>query len=310
MSGLSRREFLAVTAAAVLASACKRVTRKPRIGLALGGGGAKGLAHIPMLEAFDQLELKPWRIAGTSIGAIIGALYAAGHSGAAIRTMVDQLVGQRKPGGKDLFALPDSLRWLDFIDPTLSPGGLLSSDDFMKFLGEQLGVHKFSELKIPLQVVAADLWSGRPAVLESGRLLPALQASMALPGLFPPVKYQGRELIDGGVANPLPYDLLSADCDIVVAIDVSGDLKRPADDQLSFLNVLFHGFHIMIENLVAEKLKRVRPNIYIRPAITDVRVLEFYKAARVFSEAAPAQRQLLKSLKRALAAFAGRKDVA
>jgi len=302
---LSRRGFLAASLAALVVSACGRLDRQPRVGLALGGGGAKGLAHIAMLEVFDELQLKPYRIAGTSIGAIIGALYAAGRSGAEIRALIEQFLVTPGDDAQQLFSLPKSLRWLDFVDPSLDHGGLLSSDDFIQFLGEQLKVKRFKELRIPLQAVAADLWSGQPVILDSGKLLPAVQASMALPGVFPPVTIDGRELIDGGVANPLPYDLLGGDCDIVVAVDVSGDLRPDGDAQLSFLGVLFHGFHIMTENLVAEKLKRLRPTIYIRPDIVDVRVLEFYKARQVFSEALPAQRELQKALKRQLSSFAG-----
>jgi NTE family protein len=89
-------------------------------------------------------------------------------------------------------------------------------------------------------------------------------------------------------------------------VDVSGDLQPDGNAQLSFLGVLFHGFHIMTKNLVAEKLKRLRPTIYIRPDIIDVRVLEFYKARQVFSEALPAQRELRKALKHQLDSFAGR----
>jgi len=304
LSKLSRRQFLAVTAASLLLGACGN-GRQPRIGLALGGGGAKGLAHILMLEVFDELGLTPQRIAGTSIGAIIGALYAAGRSGREIRALIEQFLPPSDAGEQTLFALPKSLRWLEFVDPS-GRGGLLSSDDFIAFLGEQLGVQRFSELRIPLEVVAADLWSGDAVTLKSGNLLPALQASMALPGVFPPVTFKDRQLIDGGVANPLPYDLLGNDCDIVVAVDVSGDLQRDGDEQLTFLGVLFHSFHIMTANLVAEKLKRQRPDIFIRPEILDVRVLEFYKAHQVFADAAPARRQLLHALQTRSSRFAGR----
>jgi NTE family protein len=293
---VSRRRFLAAAAGTLLAGGCGWLGSRPRVGLALGGGGAKGLAHIPMLEVFDEAGVTPARIAGTSIGAIIGALYAAGHSGADIRALVEQFLVTPERDGTQLFGLPRSIRWLDFLDPSLSPGGLLSSDDFIDYLGEQLGVRHFEDLRIPLKVVAADLWTGAPVVVESGPLLPAIQASMALPGVFPPVALNGRQVIDGGVANPLPYDLLEPDCEIVVAVDVSGDLERRAESPPSFLDVLFHSFHIMTENLVAEKLRRRSPTIYIRPEITNVRVLEFYKARQVFAEAQPARRRLHKAL--------------
>ena len=297
-SALTRRKFLLFTGGALLLAACGEGPRGrlPRIGLALGGGGAKGLAHIPMLEALDELGIRPHRIAGTSIGAIIGALYAAGKPGVEIRELVEQFLVSDEDIAKQWFPLPRSLRWLDFIDPSVQEGGLLDSDDFIRYLGETIAVRRFEDLKIPLRVMAADLWSGEPVVLDSGDLLPALQASMALPGVFPPVKLNGRELVDGGVADPLPYDLLTRDCDLVIAIDVSGDRKPVDGEELSFLGVLFHSFQIMSRNILAEKFKKRRPDIYIRPAIDNVRVLEFYKAKQVFADARPARMELTQSL--------------
>lgn len=300
---LTRRAFLTFAISGLLLS-CGKLEPSPRIGLALGGGGAKGLAHIVMLEAFDELGIRPRHIAGTSIGAVIGALYAAGLSGNKIRALVEQFLITREPGANTFkFRLPQSLRWLDFLDPSISPGGLLDSSDFMAFLGETLQVQRFRELHIPLQVVAADVWSGEPVVLDSGPLLPALQASMALPGLFPPVMLNGQELVDGGVADPLPYDLLMDSCDIVVAIDVSGDTNHDSEDNLSFMGVLMHSFHTMTRNILLEKLKRQQPQIYIKPDIRDVRVLEFYKAEEIFSQALPAKAQLIKALNKARRGF-------
>ncbi|MCO6411392.1 MAG: patatin-like phospholipase family protein [Thiogranum sp.] len=253
-----------------------------------------------MLETLDRLGVRPHVIAGTSVGAIIGALYAAGKSGAQIRALVEQFLINDKSRAQRLIPMPDSLRWLDFIDPTMSGGGLLDSDDFIAFLGETISARRFEDLEIPLKVTATELWSGNAVVLESGDLMPALQASMALPGIFPPVRHQGRDLVDGGVANPLPYDLLFDACDLVIAVDVSGDRKAVDVSDLSFLGVLFHSFHTMSGNIVTEKLKLRRPDIYIRPEITDVRVLEFYKADQVFAQAAAAQQSLAGALKQRL----------
>jgi NTE family protein len=302
MNALTRRKFLLFTGTALLLAACGEGPRGrlPRIGLALGGGGAKGLAHIPMLEALDELGIRPYRIAGTSIGAIIGALYAAGKPGVEIRGLVEQFLISDQDIAKKWFPLPRSLRWLEFIDPSAQQGGLLDSDDFIRYLGEAMTAQRFEDLGIPLRVMAADLWSGEPVVLDSGDPLPALQASMALPGVFPPVKLNGRELVDGGVANPLPFDLLIRDCDLVIAIDVSGDRKPVDDEKLSFLGVLFHSFQIMGRNILAEKLKKRRPDIYIRPVIDNVRVLEFYKAKQVFADAMPARTELTQALTKLL----------
>ena len=218
---LSRRHFLGYLAGSVVlaCSGCLRAPDTPRIGLALGGGGAKGLAHILMLETLDGMGIRPHAIAGTSIGAIIGALYAAGLSGADIRALIEQFLVDENEAHDKLITLPKSLRWLDFIDPAFAGGGLLNSTDFITWLGEVLPTGNFRGLKIPLKVITADLMTGREVIMESGALLPAIQASMAVPGVFPPVEVNGYSLVDGGVANPLPYDRVQDECDIVVAVD-------------------------------------------------------------------------------------------
>jgi NTE family protein len=289
---------------ALAVAGCGQPT-EPRIGLALGGGGAKGLAHILMLEALDELGIRPHRIAGTSIGAIMGALYAAGLSGKQVRALIEQFFVDQDEAERSLLAWPKSLRWLDFIDPEFGNGGLLDSSDFIEFLGEQLPAQGFRRLEIPLQVVTAELLTGKQVVIKSGPLLPALQASMAVPGVFRPVELDGRILVDGGVANPLPYDMLFDTCDVVVAIDVSGTRELNDGEALSSMGVLLHSFHTMSNNILAEKLRQRRPDIYIRPDIRNVLVLEFYKAQQVFEQARPAQQQLIEKLKRARRSQAG-----
>jgi len=305
---LSRREFLRFSAAGVVVacSGCVGRPGEPRIGLALGGGGAKGLAHILMLEALDEMGIRPHVIAGTSIGAIIGALYAAGLSGKEIRAQIEQFFVDQDEAERKLFALPKSLRWLDFIDPAFAGGGLLNSSDFIDWLGEVLPVTNFRDLEIPLKVIAAELLTGREVILKSGDLLPALQASMAMPGVFPPVEINGHPLVDGGVANPLPYDRMQADCDIVIAIDVSGNRSLPDGETLSSIGVLTQSFTAMSRNILLEKLKRERPAVYIKPDIRNVKVLEFYKAREVFEQTRPAQQKLEKDLKKAMRRYDGR----
>jgi NTE family protein len=299
---LSRRDFLLLAASGVLlaCSGCQSRRREPRVGLALGGGGAKGLAHILMLESLDELGIRPVLITGTSIGAIIGSLYAAALSGEEIRALIEQFFVDREEAANSLFAIPKSLRWLDFIDPALSGGGLLDSSDFIEYLGEVLPVRRFRELDIPLRIVAAELLTGKQVVIDSGELLPALQASMAVPGVFPPVALNGRLLVDGGVANPLPYDLLEAHTDIVIAIDVSGDRDLEEGETLSSLGVLLHSFHNMGRNILLEKLRQRCPTVYVRPEIRNVKVLEFYKAREVLEQARPAQQQFVRELNSAL----------
>lgn len=304
---LSRRAFLlAGTASAMLALAGCSGRRQPGVGLALGGGGAKGLAHILMLEALDDMGIRPRVIAGCSIGAIIGALYASGLSGGKIRALIEQFFVDQNEAERKLFALPKSIRWLDFIDPALGPGGLLDSSDFIAYLGEVMPASRFRELQIPLRVVTAELPSGKQVVIDSGELLPAIQASMAVPGVFPPVEIGGRTLVDGGVANPLPYDLLRDDADIVIAVDVSGTREIEDGESLSSVGVLLQSFQAMSNNILAEKLRHQRPDVYIKPDIHNVRILEFYKAHQVFEQAKPAQREFARSVQRAMRRESGR----
>ena len=300
---LSRRGFLRLSAAGAVVAACSGCigrTGEPRIGLALGGGGAKGLAHILMLETLDEMGIRPHVIAGTSIGAIIGALYAAGLSGKEIRAQVEQFFVDQGEAERSIFAMPKSVRWLDFIDPAFAGGGLLDSSDFIDWLGEVLPVTNFRGLEIPLTVVTAELLTGREVNMKSGALLPALQASMAVPGVFPPVEIKGHMLVDGGVANPLPYDRVADDCDVVIAIDVSGNHDLEDGDTLSSMGVLFQSFTSMSRNILIEKLKHQRPAVYIKPDVRNVKILEFYKAREVFAQARPAQQQLAKDLKKAI----------
>ena len=304
--GLSRRDFLraSVAGAIVACSGCIGWSGEPRIGLALGGGGAKGLAHILMLETLDELGIRPQVIAGTSIGAIIGALYASGLSGKQIRAQVEQFFVDQGEAERSLFAMPKSLRWLDFIDPMLSSGGLLDSDDFIAWLGEVLPVKNFRHLEIPLTVVTAELLTGQEVNMQSGALLPALQASMAVPGVFPPVEINGHTLVDGGVANPLPYDRVQDDCDIVIAIDVSGSNDLKDGETLSSMGVLLQSFSSMSRNILIEKLKRQQPDVYVRPDIRNVKILEFYKAHEIFAQSQPAQQHLVNELEKARRRYA------
>ena len=152
---MNRREFIKLSLAASLLSACDIWKVKGKIGLALGGGGAKGLAHIPMLEVLDELKIRPHRIAGTSIGAVMGALYASGMSGQAIRQLIERLtVTENESWFTSLFE-EDVGHWWDFLELQLGKGGLVDTDPFMAFLQKTLGVTRFDELKIPLKVVAA-----------------------------------------------------------------------------------------------------------------------------------------------------------
>ncbi|MGD8407868.1 MAG: patatin-like phospholipase family protein, partial [Thiohalophilus sp.] len=219
---MNRREFLLFSVATALVSACGRDLKHKRIGLALGGGGAKGLAHIPMLEVFDELGIRPYRIAGTSIGSVMGSLYASGLSGADIRQIIDNLTVSEDENWLDTLFSENVLEWLHFFEPSMGKGGLIESDALLDYLMGLIKARDFRQLEIPLSIVATDFWSREQVVFDSGDIATALKASIAVPGLFNPVPYKDTVLVDGGLVNPVPYDLLLDDCDVVVAIDVLG----------------------------------------------------------------------------------------
>lgn len=275
----------------------KRAPKK--IGVALGGGGAKGLAHISMLDVLDEFEFDVHMISGTSIGAIIGALYASGRSADQMRDAI-----------ADLTATPRSLKeawngkrlpaWLGFLSVDVGRGSVLNVDKFLIELEEVIGVSTFEELSIPLKIVASDFWKREEAVFDSGPIMPAIAASFALPGIFKPVVMDGRVLIDGGSVNPVPYDLLLDACDIVIAIDVIGK-RKPSDELIpSYSETLFNTFQISERTIVVEKMKTRPPTIYIEPEIEDVRVLEFHKADQIYAQAEPARDKLRTALEEAL----------
>ena len=266
------------------------------VGIALGGGGAKGLAHISMLEVFDDLGVTPTMISGTSIGAVIGSFYASGASAAEIRAMLDEFTVEPR-SLFDFFDRDRPPHLYDLVDfDLLSGSSLLAVDKILAELEARLSVSTFEGLAIPLRVVAADFWGRTEVVLDAGPILPALAASFALPGVFEPVERDGLILIDGGSVNPVPYDLLSAHCDVTVAIDVMGKRSPPSDLAPSFSEVIFNSIQIASKTILREKMAAEPPTIYIDVGIRDVRVLEFNRADEIDAQAQPFKQQLRERL--------------
>lgn len=263
--------------------------RVPSIGLVLGGGGARGLAHILMLEVFDELGIKPKIIAGTSIGAIYGAAYAAGLSGRDIRTHTEEILTKRVGLVRDLFAarVQGVGRFWNLISARsalLAPGTLL---DLILPPGVP---QSFEDLVIPLRVVASDFYALEATVFSSGPLRPAVAASMALPVIFEPVLIGGRSLMDGGLTNPLPFDLIAGEADIIVAIDVSGTtVPSPSRARPTAIEALFASSFLFERSIVREKLKAHRPDIYIDAGTGRYQALDFLKVRDILAAAEPAK---------------------
>ncbi len=269
------------------------------VGLSLGGGGAKGLAHIAILEALDEMGVEISAISGTSIGAIIGTLYASGLTGKEIRDAVDSLLTM--PGSlKEAWAAKRTFGWLEFLSLDLKRSHLLHVDPLVSEVEALLSVHLIEDLKIPMKIVAADFWNRIEVVLESGAIIPAVRASFCLPGIFEPVIIGGQVLVDGGCVNPIPFDLLRDQCDIVVAVDVLGRRVPSGSALPNFSEALFNTFQIAEKSIVVQKMNSHPPDIYIEPDITDVKVLEFQKASQIYRETEPECERLQVELKRLL----------
>ncbi len=269
-----------------------------RIALALGGGGAKGLAHIEMLEAFDELGVKPHRLSGVSIGGVFAAAYASGTKAAEIRAYVERLVISRGDRLVDIFTRKELWKWLDVVD--FRRRGVVKADNFAMLVDDGIVAPAFEDLEIPLKLVAADYWNRETVVLERGDLAAAIKASMAIPGLFAPVEIGGKLLIDGGAVDPVPYDAWADECDVMVAVDVSGARTAGRLRTPGFFDLVFNSFQIMQRAIVEEKMKRIPPDILVRPDIRDVRVFEFFKSRDIAAQSAPAKEQLKRDLERVL----------
>ncbi|MFZ1920728.1 MAG: patatin-like phospholipase family protein [Xanthobacteraceae bacterium] len=269
--------------------------------LALGSGGARGLAHIAILEALDQMGVKPVALAGTSIGALIGAAYAAGLSGHDIRHHVLAIAHARgEMRRRFLKARAGTLS--DLFAGSISRATQMDAEKACtEFLPEAVPAD-FSMLKIPLTVMATDLHRREEAPLSSGPLRPALAASIAIPGLFRPVILDGRVLIDGGTTNPVPYDALAGHADIIVAVDVFGAPMADRADMPSLWESLYITILVMGSAILAAKLSRAAPDLVIRPNVSLFRGMDFSQASSIVRSAENAAAGLKQKLGALLAA--------
>ena len=268
-----------------------------KIGLSLGSGGARGLAHIILLEAFDELGIKPNVISGTSVGAIIGAVYASGKTAVEIKEAFINNILNKSGRFIDFLNKSRLFRAIDLVDLEFRSGGFIKGEKFLKLLSEEIGVKNFSDLQIPLKITATNFLTKKQSIFDEGKLLPALKASYSLPGLLAPVKINNNYFVDGGMVNPLPWDIIENDCDIIVAIDVLSNSKiKSLIEMPPAYDIFFSSFQIMQHSIVNEKLKVSKPDILIQTDIKEIRLLDFLKAESIFEQSEKYKSKLKRKL--------------
>lgn len=263
-------------------SAARR--KPPRIGLVLGSGGARGLAHIVVLETLDRLGIRPVQIAGTSIGAILGAAYAAGVTGAELRAHVIKDFRDRTDVMTRLFQarvgrIADL--WKGGLgNPVLVDAGVILERFMPKPLPD-----RFEDLAIPLSIIAADFHRLDRVVFSTGPLAPAIAASMAIPGLVKPVVFNDRVMVDGGAVDPLPVKAINADVDLILAIDVSRAAAREESAKIpGAVETGFRVYDLMQAALAdAQASDNSRPIRRLKAPVEGFTALDFFAAKKILA---------------------------
>ncbi|MBR2688009.1 MAG: patatin-like phospholipase family protein [Aquamicrobium sp.] len=271
----------------------------PSFSIAFGGGGARGLAHIHVIEALDELGIKPVAIAGSSIGALMGAGVASGMSGRDIHDYARSILGTRAQVASRMWrARPGTLA------EAMEGGfrfGQFNVERILKAFLPEVVPASFEELKIPLKVTATDYFGHKLAVFDSGELHSALAASAAIPAVFRPVMRDGRMLIDGGIYNPVPFDLLEGVADITIAVDVVGGPEEGSKRPTS-IDLMFGATQLLMQSIIANKLTQCSPDILIRPPVSRFRVLDFMKIDAVMAETEAVKDEVKRAVEAALEA--------
>lgn len=254
-----------------------------KIGLALGSGAARGLAHIGVLKVLERNEIPVDFISGSSIGAVIGALYAVTRN-------VNQM--------EKIVMSADWRLFLSLLDP-ISSQGLLRGTKIKKFLMDFIGDASFKDLKIPTVISATDLQTGEVVYLEKGNLGEAMMASSAIPLIFQPINIDGRVLIDGGLSAPLPIEpLKKMGADKIIAVNLDGDFFTRRKAKLSAGELAWHTINILRYNL-AERDSEMA-DVVVVPEVGDIWGHEFLNGKKAIAAGEKAAQKVLPEIKKLL----------
>jgi NTE family protein len=236
------------------ARAPETASAKPKIGLALGGGAARGFAHIGVIKMLEAHDIVPDYVVGTSAGAVVGSLYAGGHDAFAMQKIAQQL-------DEKIFA-----------DWTLGGRGLLKGEALQDFINQHLKKRPLEKLNKPFATVATDLNTGERVVFRTGDCGMAVRASAAVPGVFQPTQFHGRNYVDGGLSSPIPVQAArEMGADLVIAVDISARPEGQPTDSLTA--IIWQTTTIMGGVIGANELKGA--DIVIRPKLPYVKSWDF-----------------------------------
>ena len=269
--------------------------RRRKVGLALGTGAARGLAHIGVLEVLQKEGIHIDMIAGTSAGALVGALYAQGKDASLIVNLALDLSRKRLASLVDL-AFPKT----GFI-------GGKKIKDWLALIIE--GDIKFSDLKVPLACVATDIVTGEEVIIEHGSVLEAIRASISIPAIFTVVKWQGRYLVDGGLVNPVPVDVVKRmGADFIIAVNVIPDVADRANlvdkkslagfKEPNIIHIIMQSIYIGTYSLVGHSLEGA--NIVIEPRVAHIGAGDFHHAQECIRQGEVAAQEFIPEIKRKL----------
>ena len=243
--------------------------RKLKIGLALGAGGARGISHLAFLQAMEELGVKPDIISGSSIGALIGAYYSAGLSYKEIYHILLNI------------DLKDMAKFFDFS--LFDSSGFVKGKGVEEFIKDTLPVHDFESLSIPLKIVATDYWKREEVIFENGDLVKPIRASISIPVLFEAVPHNDTILVDGVITNPVPYDILKDDCDLLIAIDVTGLNTPPSTMAIpNRIEIMINTIQIMQASIIRSKGIEADVAIFAQPELKNIGVFDFHKHKEIW----------------------------
>lgn len=254
----------------------------PRIGLALGGGAARGFAHVGVIQILEEAGIRPTLVTGTSAGSLVAAIYASGKN------------------GKQLQHVAETMEEVTIADWTLPlfNRGMFRGDALAKYVNGQVSARLIQDMPLPLGIVATDLNSGQSMLFQRGDTGTAVRASSAVPAVFQPVKISGRDYVDGGLVSPVPVRAArKMGAELVIAVDISS----PPDSNLAggTLDVLLQTFSIMGSSINSFELKDA--DVVVRPVLTGISSSDFSARKRSIEAGRQAMLQMLPQLRLAIA---------